>query len=768
MAQPNCTIITLNVQGLRNPTNRKTFFSWLNCAKPDIVAIQETHSTSCDEFLSWVRTETRENNNLQGYHAESSPGTQRSAGVAILHKPSFKASHVSRDTAGRFISVNFSHTDATSSFHLLNIYGPNQKHAGEEFFSSLHAQIDPSIPTIFCGDFNVVPDPILDRVGCNINSPWAYSWPVSLSSLMERCDLVDSWRLKHPQDRSYTWRRANGAQASRLDMFWLSSSLHEHVSEVSIYPFFRSDHSYVFLRLTLPSLPERGPGVWKLNTSLLQDAALCSEVRQLWSDWQLEQATFPSLAVWWDAGKARVKHLLRNSSREKAKVRRSRVSSLERDVNELAEREAKGEDVSGLLKEAKDALELEHLHVAEGARIRAKEQWAEEGETSSAFFFRQEKVRAPRRLFAGIRDAHGTIVRSVSAILRVWCLFYVQLFSASFLSFPDQDFFLNSLERSLSPEDADLCEGDITIDECLRALNSFKNNKSPGLDGLPYEFYQSFWELLGPDLVLVYNDCLARGRLSFSQRTGLITLLYKKHDRLDVKNWRPISLLCTDYKILSKVLTNRIKPVLSSVVSECQSCGVPGRFSGLNVRTLQDIVNICNNTNSGGALISLDQEKAFDRVDWPFMLRVLERMNFGPSFCAWVKLLYTNIFSRVLVNGYTSSAFPITRGVRQGCPLSPLLYILVAETLACAIKKDANIDGYSLSSGEVIKIFQYADDTSIIVHSDVSLQSLFALFARYEQASGAKLNVMKSHGLLFGAWKHRTDLPIGLVRLLLF
>ncbi len=125
-------------------------------------------------------------------------------------------------------------------------------------------------------------------------------------------------------------------------------------------------------RSTLPSLPERGPGVWKLNTLLLQDAVLCSKVRQLWSDWQLEKATFPSLAVWWDVGKARVKHL-RNSAREKAKVRRSRVSSLERDVNELSEREAKGEDVSGLLKEAKDALELEHLYVAEGARIRAKE-----------------------------------------------------------------------------------------------------------------------------------------------------------------------------------------------------------------------------------------------------------------------------------------------------------------------------------------------------------------------------------------------------------
>ena len=151
----------------------------------------------------------------------------------------------------------------------------------------------------------------------------------------------------------------------------------------------------------------------------------------------------------------------------------------------------------------------------------------------------------------------------------------------------------------------------------------------------------------------------------------MITLLYKKHDRLDTKNWRPISLLCTDYKILSKVLTNRLKSVLASVLSESQSCGVPGRFSGSNIRTLQDIVNYCKSYQSGGAIVSLDPEKAFDRVDWGFMQRVLKRMNFGPSFCAWVKLLYTNIFSRVLVNGYTSGAFPVTRGVRQGCPLSP-------------------------------------------------------------------------------------------------
>ena len=213
---------------------------------------------------------------------------------------------------------------------------------------------------------------------------------------------------------------------------------------------------------------------------------------------------------------------------------------------------------------------------------------------------------------------------------------------------------------------------------------------------------------------------------------SLITLLYKKGDKLDTKNWRPISLLCTDYKILAKVLTNRLSAVISSVVGPEQACGIPGRLSSENVRVLKDVVDYVNRSNVGAAIISLDQEKAFDRVDWSFMLRVLEAMNFGPSFCKWVRLLYTNVFSQVLVNGFQSDPFPVSRGVRQGCPLSPLLYVLVAETIASAIRKDTSIDSFSLPDCNRIKLFQYADDTSILVMSDQSLCSLFFLFERYD------------------------------------
>ena len=108
--------------------------------------------------------------------------------------------------------------------------GPNQKRPGEEFFASLPPLIDPTLPTILCGDFNAVVDPYRDRFGCNPESFWAYNWPSSLSSLVDRHDLVDIWRKTRQDERSYTWRTPDGSQASRLDMFWLSSSFSEYVS----------------------------------------------------------------------------------------------------------------------------------------------------------------------------------------------------------------------------------------------------------------------------------------------------------------------------------------------------------------------------------------------------------------------------------------------------------------------------------------------------------------------------------------------------------
>jgi len=753
-------IITLNCQGLRNRDNRDTLFSWLQCCKVEVLCLQETHAISEQEFTSWLSSATDEGLNPGGYKCVSSPGTNRSCGVAILYHPKLELVGSSRDQDGRFVRCELSHEE--HHFQICNIYGPNRAKEGTPFFESLGAFVEPDTPAVLCGDFNTVVDAQLDRFGCNPDSPWAYNWPHSLAELVDGLDLHDVWRLHHPNTREYTWRRANGAQASRLDMFWLSSFLLPFILRVEILPFFRSDHSYVYLQLRLPSMVHRGRGLWKFNVSHLNNDAFIQMVSNFWQAWRLEKTSFFSLSAWWDAGKSRLRSKIRAFSRAIAASTRQRIRSLENTLVHLNRRLHAGEDVSDLLSETKASLAAAHKQQARGARIRAQVQWAEEGEASTAYFFRLEKKRGQRKLFHSIRNLAGCVVTSFSAISKAWMEFYVSLFSSQPLDTTEQDFFLDLISKKLSPEQLLLCEGPLTSAECKRALDGMASGKSPGVDGFPAEFYKRFWSILADDYVEVINHCFTARRLSATQRSGVITLLHKRGDPLNMKNWRPITLLCVDYKIAAKVLANRLLSVLPFIIHSDQSCGVSGRNPSENCRLLKDVVADANKNNIGGAVLSLDQEKAFDRVEWSYLQRVLQQMNFGESFRQWVSLLYCDIFSSVLINGEPSQQFRVSRGVRQGCPLSPLLYVVMAETIACAVRHSDLIDGYPIPRTRRVKICQYADDTTIVVLSDASIRAVFALFQRYERASGARLNVEKSHGLLFGPWQGRTDLPVAM------
>ena len=172
----NLSILTLNCKGLRDRIKRNALFSWLNCVKADIICLQETHSTSIDEFVSWVRTESDNGNNLQRYTVVSSPGSARSSGVAILYKPSFKLATSCTDDVGRLVIAQFlASTSDSAPFQVVNVYGPNSRQPGEQFFSSILPQIDPAIHSILCGDFNTVVNPQLDRMGCNPSSYWGYN-----------------------------------------------------------------------------------------------------------------------------------------------------------------------------------------------------------------------------------------------------------------------------------------------------------------------------------------------------------------------------------------------------------------------------------------------------------------------------------------------------------------------------------------------------------------------------------------------------------------
>ena len=279
------------------------------------------------------------------------------------------------------------------------------------------------------------------------------------------------------------------------------------------------------------------------------------------------------------------------------------------------------------------------------------------------------------------------------------------------------------------------------------------------------EFYFAFWDILGPDLVSVLNYVHSQGEFSLSQRRGTITLIPKKGDLRERKNWRPVTLLTVDYKIASRAIAGRLLKVLSHVISPDHLGSVPGRFIGETVLLLQNIVEYASLNDIPAALISLDQEKAFDKVDWAFLLKTLKAMGFGPRFLKWVQTVYSGVLSTVQVNGYFTPFFSLSRGVRQGCPLSPLLYIITAEVLACNIRACPRIKGFPLPGPvlQVSVINQYADDTTLTLTSDDSIRAAFDIYSLYEQASGAKLNPTKSKGLWLGSWAHRSDPPVHLL-----
>ncbi|KAK1892784.1 putative 149 kDa protein [Dissostichus eleginoides] len=179
----------------------------------------------------------------------------------------------------------------------------------------------------------------------------------------------------------------------------------------------------------------------------------------------------------------------------------------------------------------------------------------------------------------------------------------------------------------------------------------------------------------------LFNESLNDSFLPLSCRRAVLTLLLKKGDLQEIKNWRPVSLLCTDYKLLSGALSSRLRKVMDQVVDRTQTYCVPGRSIVDNVSLIRDILEVSGSLGLDTGLVSLDQEKALDRVEHRYLWKVLERFGLSPGFIAMIKVMYVNIESVLKINGGLSRPFNVTRGIRQGCSMSGMLYTLAIEPM---------------------------------------------------------------------------------------
>ena len=266
-----------------------------------------------------------------------------------------------------------------------------------------------------------------------------------------------------------------------------------------------------------------------------------------------------------------------------------------------------------------------------------------------------------------------------------------------------------------------------------------KNNKTPGIDGLTAEFFKQVPIAL-KIILNCWNHSILVNSLPKIWNTAIINIIYKKGPPDDLNNYRPISLLPVAYKIITKAVNERIKKLLNNCIPEEQRGFVPGRKIQYNILHIKSIIQ----NEIEGAILFADLEKAFDTVSREYIYKVLNDIGL-PSIANTVKLLLNETKAAVQINGFLSQLFTIRRGVRQGDPLSPTIFIISLLPFLYSIIKESNLKGLSNT-----KMLCFADDIANFFNSKEELNLILKKYHDLEQASGLKLNANKSKILNLG------------------
>ena len=719
-------------------TRLKTI-QWYYSKKIDISFTQETHSC--------LETEETWRDEWDG-KIYFSHGTSSARGTCI-----FIRSHVQHevhkeiaDLNGRYIILDI--TIDGIRMTLASIYAPNND--SPEFIIEVRDKIESLLNDnrLLGGDYNLVLDLLLDKKGGNHNTHTKSQQ--KLKDWMESTELVDVWRAQHPNDLKYTWSRSRPTKIfCRLDFFLASYGLFDRIKSSDIAPGYNSDHSAVIINLELNKIV-RGKGYWKLNCSHLQNQDYVDLIKQtIRNTAEINNEANPNLL--WDTIKMAIRGESIKYGASKKKEVNGIITKLESEIQLLEELSTKSNltEIQSFQLNAKK-MELDQIisSKAEGAYIRSRAQNYEEGERNSKYFFNIEKRNSYKKSINKLKTSDNSVTESQETILKEMKLFYKNLYSKQELE--DGDIFLNqiNLPSTMPIATENNLKTDIELEEIQKAVKMMQPNKSPGEDGLPIEFYRFFWNDIKDYLFNSYKYSIENGNLSITQKRGVISLLPKKNDLLLLKNWRPLTLLNVDYKILAKVIATRIKEALIHLINKDQTGFLEKRFIGHNIASLIEVIEYCEENDIAAVLLSIDFEKAFDKLDWDFLWKCMAFFKIPDNIIEWVKMLYTGANSCVTNNGHMSDYFAMGRGVRQGCPLSPYLLIIAAEVLAISIRNNNEIKGIVIGNKEY-KIKQFADDSQTMSIFDInSINATIKNFLDYGKVSGSTINYEKSADIM--------------------
>lgn len=724
-----------NCKGLNQPIKRSKVLHHLQHMGAQIIFLQETHLKVADHFRlrkGWLG---------QLYHS-TFQGKARGAAILIHKSVPFISSKIVADPNGRYIIVSGSIHNTKLIF--ANVYAPNWD--DPNFFKSFFNKI-PDISShylVLGGDFNCWLGP-LDR---SSSRPARQSNSSKIvNTLLQEFSLIDAWRFFNPTQREYTYFSPVHHTYTRIDYFLVDKRLISQIHSCSHGAIVISDHAPVTLNLSVEGFYRSK--TWRFNSRLLSDDKFVAFVESkidLFVDTNKTSSVSPALL--WDTFKAFIRgHIISFSSFEN-RQRKKKMSELMTRISQLDNLYAKSPSPMIYNDRLSLQTEFDHLTTVEVEEMLIKSQYAqyEYGEKATKLLAHQLRSTASSHLVSQIQTPNG-ISTDPQTINNQFKLFYSSLYTSECVFDPSSvDSFFSELnipliDRLISRQ----MDEPISNEEITRAVGAMQCSKCPGPDGFPVEFYRKFIHKLAPLLLSMYTYSFQIGTLPPTLLRATVSLILKKDkDPLSCNSYRPISLINVDYKILSKLLAKRLETVLPSVINPDQTGFIKGRYAFSNIRRLLNVIYNSSELGDQEFVISLDAEKAFDRVEWEYLFYVLRKFGFGKQFISWVKLLYTSPLASIKTNGMDSDYFPLFRGTRQGCPMSPLLFALAIEPLAISFRSNKHIIGITRNNIEQ-RVSLYADDLLLYISKpDISIPTVLSILEHFGRISGYKLNYTKS------------------------
>ncbi|KAI3751226.1 hypothetical protein L2E82_22274 [Cichorium intybus] len=666
--------------------------------------------------------------------------------VSIWNKTCFQKSEVVKSK--NYIIIKGKWTGTNNDIIFANIYGPHELAEQRRLWQDL-LEVKNSLPGswVMFGDFNVV-----RRSEERFNSLFCPESASAFNRFIFEADLHDF----NMGGEKFTFMSRVGAKLSKLDRFLACSNFLATFPSlvVTAHPRYLSDHCPV----TLTSCQsDYGPPPFKLFNSWILKDGFDYTVKEAWENFVGFGTPDAYLANKLKNLKMKIKQWrARNEKEENLEILtiKNTVSNLEKLAEKRALNESELKTRSHGLQRILEVEKITVLDLKQKSRVK----WAVEGDENTKFFHGYINCKYRKNTINGLM-VNGTWVSSVNEIKGEVLRYFKNKFSESWPSRPK---LVSPYFKSISMMDAIKLEAPFTLDEVKVAVWACGSDKAPGPDGFTFKFIKTYWDTLKSDVMNCVLHFDKYGTLARGCNSSFITLAPKVKDPTSLSDFRPICLIGCVYKIISKILAIRLKKIIGTVISDVQSAYVEGRNILDGPLVINELYSWAKKTRRKILLFKVDFEKAFDSVNWEFLDSILSQMGFGTKWRSWISGCLNSSRASVIINGSPTDEFEISKGVRQGDPLSPFLFIIAMEGLNVALQEARDkglFKGVQLpNDGPCISHLFYADDALFVGEWDrVNLKNLARILKCFQVSSGLKVNFHKSRVFGIGAPESETS-----------